>query len=236
MSAALAQLERAAGAMGLALPPGALKQYETFLRAVIEWRRRINLTGATSLADLVALHVIDSLLPLSVVSVPRGAALADVGSGAGFPGVPIKIARPDLRTTLVESSRRRVAFLEHVVRVLNVQGLTVTEARAETLARLVECRERFDVVVSRAVARAAISAELCLPLAALGGTVLLLKGPSAVRELIEAGQLIERLGGALKTPVIRALPTTDRRRLVAVIEKRRPTGAEFPRSHRHLGR
>lgn len=236
MRAALAHLERAAGSMGLALPTGALDQYEVFLRQVIEWRRRINLTGAASIADLVALHVVDSLLPLAVVSVPRGATLADVGAGAGFPGVPIKIARPDLRTTLVEASRRRVAFLEHIVRVLNLGGLTVVQARAETLGRHPGYREHFDVVVSRAVARAATSAELCLPLAAIGGTVLLLKGPSAATELAEARPLIHRLGGMLETPEIHALPTTDRKRLVAVIVKIRRTAAEFPRRPSRLGR
>lgn len=236
MSAPLAQLEHVAGAMGLTLPPGAIAQYEVFLREVIKWRRRLNLTGAASIPDLIALHVVDSLLPLAVVNIPRSAALADVGSGAGFPGVPIKIARPDLRTTLVEASRRRVAFLEHLVRVLGVDGLTVIGARAEILGRLAEYRERFDVVISRAVARAAVSVELCLPLAAPGGLVLLLKGPSARAELTAAAPLIERLGGTLQPPEIRALPTTNRQRLVAVILKRRTTGAEFPRSHGRLGR
>lgn len=236
MRTALAQLERAAGAMGLTLPAGALEQYGWFLREVLEWRRRINLTGAASAGDLIAFHVVDSLLPLAVVNIRRGAALADIGSGAGFPGVPVKIARPDLGVALVEASRRRVAFLEHVVRGLNLDGLRVVGARAEALARQPEFRERFDVVISRALARTGVSVELCLPLAAPGGTVVLLKGPSAARELAEVRPLIERLGGELEPPRMRALPTTDRARLVAVIAKRRPTGAEFPRRRGRLGR
>jgi 16S rRNA (guanine527-N7)-methyltransferase len=236
VSRTLERLERAAGALGLALPPGALAHYAIYLREIERWRRRINLTAASTEQDLVDLHVVDSLLPLSVVTVPRDARLADVGSGAGFPGVPIMIARPDLRITLVEASSRRAAFLEHVARTLGISGLTVSVGRAEVLGRAPQYREQFDVVVSRATARAAVMAELCLPLAAVAGMAVLLKGPGGIREMIEARPLVERLGGAVEAIEVRSLPTVARMRVIAILRKRAPCSPEYPRPAAQLGR
>jgi len=233
---ALLQLERAAGEMGVALPPDALARFEAYLRELLVWRRRINLTAATTPQAVVSLHFIDSLLPLSFVDFPRLARVADVGSGGGFPGLPTKIVRPDLRVTLIEASTRRVAFLEHVGRVLELTDLTVVWGRAEVLGRAIEHRERFDIVLSRAAARAGAAAELCLPFARVGGTVVLLKGPRAGPELEAARPLIERLGGALSETEVMSLPTTDQARLVAVVKKRSPCGEEYPRSATRLGR
>lgn len=236
MKSALSRLERAAGAMGLALPPGALDQCEALLKELLVWRRRMNLTSAATADALVTLHFVDSLIPLTVVKIPQGGRLADVGSGAGFPGLPMKIARPDLDVTLIEATNRRAAFLEHAVRVLRVQGVTVALGRAEDLGRRAEYRERFDAVVSRAVGRAGVGVELCLPLAAEGGVVVLLKGPRAREELAAARPLIERMGGALEEIAIANLPLTGQRRLIAVISKQRPIAPEYPRRGARLGR
>ncbi len=236
MNPALRQLERAADDMGVALPPGALGCFEAYLHELMVWRGRINLTAATTPQAVVSLHFIDSLLPLSLVDFPRLARVADVGSGGGFPGLPTKIVRPDLRVTLIEASTRRVAFLEHVGRVLELTDLTVAWGRAEVLGRAIEHRERFDIVLSRAAARAGAAAELCLPFARVGGTVILLKGPKAGPELAAARPLIERLGGALSATEVMSLPTTNQSRLVATIKKGRPCGEEYPRSAPRLGR
>ena len=235
MNPALAQLERAAAEMRLALPPRALDCFEVYLDEVLSWRHRINLTAASTAQDLVSLHFVDSLLPLSFLEFPPNARVADIGSGAGFPGVPLKIVRPDLRLTLIEASRRRVAFLEHLRASLGYPDIEVVWGRAEVLGRQAEFREAFGVVLSRAAARAGVAAELCLPLAAISGVVVLLKGADAHSEIAAANPLIERLGGRLEASETRHLPTTDRWRLLAVIRKVRPCGPEFPRNVRHLG-
>jgi 16S rRNA (guanine527-N7)-methyltransferase len=232
---ALASLERAAGEMRLSLPPGALERFDRYISEVLTWRRRINLTGASTALSLVALHFVDSLLPLAALEFPRGSRVADVGSGAGFPGLPIKIARPDLRVTLVEASSRRVAFLEHVRQALDLPDLEIVWGRAEDVAHQPEFRERFGVVLSRAAARASAAAELCLPFAALDGRVALLKGPGAVKELASAAPLIDRLGGMPEPLTMMHLPGTGQVRLLAVIKKVRPTGAGFPRRPPRLG-
>jgi len=233
---ALLQLERAAVDIGVALPPGAVAQFETYLRELAVWRRRLNLTAAATPQAVISLHFVDSLLPLSVVDFPQAARVADVGTGGGFPGLPIKIVRPDLRVTLIEGSSRRVAFLEHMGRVLGLTDLAVVWGRAESLGRQAEYRERFDVVLSRAAARAGVTVELCLPFAAVPGTLVLFKGPNAGPEIAAAGPLIERLGGVLTEARAMSLPGTDRSRLVVVIQKKSPCGAEYPRIPTRLGR
>lgn len=236
MNPALTQLERAAAEMRLALTPEALGRFEALLEEVLAWRRRINLTGACAPRDLISLHFIDSLLPLTSVEFPPNGRIADVGSGAGFPGLPIKIVRPDLRVTLIEATSRRVAFLEHLRGSLGLPDVDVVWGRAEAVARKAEFREVFAVVLSRAAARTAGAAELCLPFAAVGGAVVLLKGPNAEPEIAAAMPLIRALGGHLEASGIRRLPTTDRRRLLAVIRKVCPCDPKFPRSTGRLGR
>lgn len=236
MNPALLQLKRGAANLGVALPPRAVAQFETYLRELTVWRRRLNLTATATPQAVISLHFVDSLLPLSVVDFPQAARVADIGSGAGFPGLPIKIARPDLRVTLLEGSSRRVAFLEHIGRVLGLKDLAVVWGRAEGLGRQPEYRERFDIVLSRAAARTGVTIELCLPFAAVPGTVVLFKGPSAGPEVASARALIERLGGALTEVRAKSLPGTDRSRLVVVIQKKSHCGAEYPRSPTRLGR
>lgn len=162
--------------------------------------------------------------------------VVDVGSGAGFPGVPIKIARPDLHVTLIEASRRRVAFLEHVRNILVLDNLRVEWGRAEVLARQRGFREAFTITVERAVARLAVSVELCLPLLRVDGQAVLLKGPAVLGELRVAEPLIGVLGGSVENVTRRVLPDGEHESVVVVLRKRTPTPVGFPRAAKRLGR
>jgi 16S rRNA (guanine527-N7)-methyltransferase len=229
------RLERGADTLGVPLDGKALHRFDRYLGALMLWRTRLNLIGPAGAQELVQLHLLDSLLPLAALTISPGAALVDVGSGAGLPGVPLKIARPDLRVTLVEASRRRVAFLEHLREVLELPDVAVACGRAEVLAHREAFRERSDVASERATARLDAAAELCLPFVAVGGACLLLKGPTAIERVAVARPLISDLGAIVEYSSIFPLPGTDRTRTVLVLRKRAATPSHYPRRAARLG-
>jgi 16S rRNA (guanine527-N7)-methyltransferase len=232
---ALKALKAASRGIGVDLGPLALERFERYLGEILAWKGRLNLTGARGADEIVHLHFLDSLLALTVHDIPRGGRVVDVGSGAGFPGVPLKIARPDIVLTLVESSRRRVAFLEHLRAVLEMPNVDIAWARAEALARNPEYRESFGCALERAVAAVGLAAELCLPLVAVGGAAVLLKGPKAAAEVEAIPLLIGALGGRAERCELMSLPGTDRKRVVVVLRKHRSTPPEFPRRRTRMG-
>ncbi len=235
MNPSPSRLEAGASLLGLELSPDAIDLFGRFLRELLAWGARLNLTGAHDAAQVEGLHFLDSLLPLAACPMPRGCRVVDVGSGAGLPGVPLKIARPDLHLTLVESSRRRVAFLEHLRLTLGLTDIAVRWARAEDLGHDPGFREVFDIALSRAAARLRAACELCLPLVCMGGAAVLLRGPRVSEEIRAAEPLVHDLGGSVEACALRDLPTTDRRRAALVIRKERPTPALYPRRGRRLG-
>lgn len=180
--------------------------------------------------------MLDSLVLLGVIGFPDSCDVVDVGSGAGFPGVPIKIARCDLRVTLIEASRRRVAFLEHVRNTLALNDLRIEWGRAEILAHQQGFREAFTMAVERAVARLAVSVELCLPLLRVGGQAVLLKGLTVFGEVRSAEPLIDVLGGSVERLTRRVLPHSEHESVVLVLRKQNPTPAGYPRAAKRLGR
>ncbi len=236
MNRARAQLEEGVTALGLQTSTASLDCFDRYLHELLDWRGRLNLTGAATAAEIVGLHFIDSLLPLAIHQFPQGSRVVDVGSGAGFPGIPLRLVRPDLRLTLVEASRRRVAFLEYVRNALDLADMAIVWARAETLTHRLEYREAFGVAVERATAHVNAAVELCLPFVVVGGAAILLKGPRACAEIRDAASLISRLGGAIESCECRGLPTTDHRRVALTVRKVRATPERFPRRASHLGR
>ncbi len=235
MTLPLTRLQSGAALLGITLSPDALDRFERLLQEVLSWNERLNLTAAASADQVEGLHFLDSLLPLVACAVPPGCRVVDVGSGAGFPGVPMKIVRPDLRVVLVEASRRRVAFLEYLRGALDLPDVEIRWARAEVLGHEAGFRESFSLAVSRAAAPLGATCELCLPLVELGGAAVLLRGPKVTEEVTADGRLLEALGGAVVSCALRTLPTTDRQRAALVLRKQRPTPPEFPRSGRRLG-
>lgn len=158
---------------------GAFAAYGDFL---LEYNEKVNLTAITDPAQIAVKHFADSVIPLSLIGLPQGCSLIDVGTGAGFPGVPLKIMRPDLSLTLLDSLQKRLTFLEQLSGRLGQENAFV-HARAEAAGAMPALRGRFDVAASRAVARLSVLCEYCLPLVKVGGFMLALKGPDCRGEL-----------------------------------------------------
>ena len=223
------ELCHAAGIYGLSLTEQQMEQFHCYYELLIEWNQRMNLTAITEPREVAVKHMIDSLSAYEDKIFKPNASLADVGTGAGFPGIPLKIFRPDLELTLLDSLNKRVHFLQTVVDELGLTGVSCVHARAEEAARQKELREQFDIVASRAVARLSVLAEYCLPFVRPGGWFLALKGMKYAEEIQEAGRAVHILGGG--EPVSRPvhLPELEDIRAVVCIKKERKTPAVYPR-------
>ena len=190
---------------------GLAGEYQPFARycqLLQEWNQRMNLTAITDDQGVAEKHFLDSLLPLTLWELPRGARLIDVGTGAGFPAVPIKLLRPDIQITLLDSLQKRLTFLEAVCSQLGIQA-ELLHARAEDAGRDPARRERYDVATSRAVAGMDLLAEYCLPLVRPGGVLLALKGSGGAAEAQAGAAMVERCGGTLRAVKEYALPSGD---------------------------
>jgi len=222
-------LSAGAAELGVTLDGRQLDMFEAFTALLLEWNSRFNLTRITDPKEIATKHYLDSLSLLAVVKVPAGASMIDVGTGAGFPGIPLKIALPDLKVTMLDSVRKKLTFLDKAVRELNLTEVALVHGRAEDMGRDVSYRERFDFAVSRAVARLNVLAELCMPFCRIGGRFAAYKGPDAGEEIEEAAEAVRALGGELEAVHSFALPEGDLQRTLVVIRKTRPTPARYPR-------
>ena len=236
MEPALEQLEAAAATLGVALSALAVDSLRRYAGELLLWRTRLNLTGAATLSALVDPHLLDVLLLIAAVNIPEGAAVVDVGSGAGLPGIPLKLIRRDVRVVLVEASRRKVAFLEHLKTALGLDDVRIEWGRAEDLAHRRDLRETFDIGATRATAHLAAAAELCLPFVRIQGVGVCLKGPGVLRELDHAVPLVEALGATIESHEQVPLPTTEMIRTIVILRKRHTTPEGYPRDARALGR
>lgn len=221
-----ARLKSEAAGVGTALTDGQTAQLIQYLQLITRWKRAAALTAVGDPLEAARVHVADSLLCLRA-DLAEGAGLIDVGSGAGLPGVPLAIARPDLHVTLLEANRRKAGFLERAVAELGLD-VRVLAGRAEDLAAGPPVREAYDVVTARAVAPLPILAELTLPLARVGGRAVLLKGPRVHKEIASARGAIATLGGG-PPAVIEAVLLGGSHRAIVVVPKARPTPHGFPR-------
>lgn len=208
---------------GLDLTDEQLARFARYRAELLDWNSRMNLTAITAPEDVDRLHFLDSLACL-LEPIPEGALVLDIGAGAGLPGLALKIARPDLAATLLEATAKKARFLEHIVAVLGLHGVTVVNDRAETAAG----RASFDLVVARALAAMPVLLELTLPFCRVGGKVLALKkGAGLAAELASAGRALRTLGGELAGSREYQLDTEQRQ--VVVVGKIRPTPPGYPR-------
>lgn len=203
-----------------------IANFDDFL---IEYNEKINLTRITDPKEVAVKHFGDSLTLLCYSTIPAGARLIDVGAGAGFPGIPLAIMRPDLHITLVDSLRKRTTFLTELAQRLSLTNVEIDWGRIEELGQNPKFREKFDGVIARAVAPLNVLAELCLPLTKLGGFFLSLKGPKAETEIVEAAQAIKLLGGQLVSNKNVVLPLLDDCRSLVFISKVALTPRSYPR-------
>lgn len=208
----------------------ALRRFRRYYEALTEKNRVMNLTAIEGEADTTRLHFLDSLSPLLFFPL-EGKSVVDVGTGAGFPGLPLKIACPDMSLTLLDSQKKRVDFLRETCTSLELGDVECFHARAEDCAAL---RESFDYALSRAVARLNVLCELCLPLVKTGGTFLALKGPTLSEELNEARRAVALLGGEVERIVPYALPGGETGHSIAVIRKTSPTPEKYPRRYAQI--
>ncbi len=220
------ELNSSAGLIGQALTNAQVRQIALHLDLIAAWNRKAHLTSITEPAKAARVHVVDSLLCLRA-GLPAGAVLIDVGSGAGFPGISLKIARPDLTVTLLEAASRKAAFLELAAAEIGT-ALSVVEARAEQAAHDPIWRAQFDVAVARAVAPLPVLCELVLPFLRRGGKAVLLKGPSVTSEVGAATRASAMLGGGPPELMMSQLPG-GARRVIVTIKKVDETPQSYPR-------
>jgi 16S rRNA (guanine527-N7)-methyltransferase len=221
-------LATTAAAWEMPLSPAQIMQFDIYAAELRRWNERVNLTAIADDVGIVTRHFLDSLrCARSWGRAPQS--LIDIGAGAGFPGLPLKILRPELQLTLVESIAKKAAFLRHMVDTLGLTNVEIVVVRAEAAGRDSAQRERYDVAVARAVAELRVLAEYCLPLCRVGGRFLAPKGAQIEDELRAALPAIAQLGGRLVAIEVVELPELEPRTLV-VIEKISATPPQYPRA------
>lgn len=214
----------------LSLSEAQLVMFETYVYEILAWNKRVNLTGITTLEDIAVKHFLDSLSVVLVL--PQTAdrfSVIDVGSGAGFPGLPLKIALPNLQVTLLESTRKKTNFLQHMVKKLQLDQVTVLTARAEEAGQQQEYRECFHIAVARAVSSLTILLEYTLPFVRIGGRMIAQKGQYPSGEIAAARKAVKALGGEVSQVLPVKVPGLDADRHLVVIEKVKSTPGPYPR-------
>ena len=222
-------LTEKAKAMGWKVSAAQADQFQTYMELLLEWNEKMNLTAITQPEEVVEKHFLDSLTLLAWPKLKQGAKVIDVGTGAGFPGLPLRILEPSLQLTLLDSLGKRVNWLASVCDTLGLEGVECLHARAEEQALVDGYRDGFDYAVSRAVASLELLCELCLPYLKVGGRFLAMKGVDSGEEINHAARCISILGGRLLPSVDYVIPGANVRHRVVLVEKCTPTPKGYPR-------
>lgn len=215
--------------MGIELDSPQEEQFRLYQELLLEWNGRMNLTAITDPMDIQNKHFLDSLtciIPLS----NDGGKLIDIGTGAGFPGIPIKIAKPGIEVTLLDSLNKRIMFLNEVIDRLGLKGITAVHGRAEEFARKTNYRESYDYAFARAVAKLNVLCEYCLPYVKIGGVFISQKGTDCETEISESKEALKKLGGKVEEILPVTIPDTYFKRTLVIIRKTQGTPELYPRS------
>ena len=213
---------------GIELSETQKEQFQTYYQLLVEWNEKMNLTSITEEHDVYLKHFYDSITPSFYYDFDGELSICDVGAGAGFPSIPLKIVFPELKVTIVDSLNKRIQFLNHLAAELGLQDVSFVHDRAESYGKGA-FRESYDIVTARAVARLTVLSELCLPLVKKGGQFIALKSSKGEEELQEANFAINILGGNVKETFSFELPEDAGERQMIVIDKRRQTSKKYPR-------
>lgn len=205
------------------------EQFKIFYNLLIEWNKVMNLTGITEYEEVVEKHFVDSLALIKAVDIQKIHNIIDIGTGAGFPGIPLKIVFPQLNVTLLDSLNKRIRFLNTVIENTGLKGIEAIHGRAEDYAKQPDYRENYDLCVSRAVANLATLSEYCIPYIRIGGIFVSYKSEDVEQEVECSKNAISLLGGNIKETVRFQLPGTDIGRSFIIIEKEKMTSEKYPR-------
>ncbi|MCL2615961.1 MAG: 16S rRNA (guanine(527)-N(7))-methyltransferase RsmG [Dehalococcoidia bacterium] len=218
-------------ALSVRLSSAQLEQFQTYYDDLIEWNRQINLTSITDYQEAQLKHFVDSLSVVLALPqpIPDAWRFIDVGTGGGFPGIPLKIAFPQIKLTLLEATGKKCDFLRHLVRHLNLVDVDVLCARSEDAAQMTEYREQFDVVLTRGLAKMAVLSELTLPFCKMGGMLIAQKKVSLDDELQSAANAISVLGGQVTRMIPVTIAGLNEPRCLVVVSKSGNTLAQYPR-------
>ncbi|EKN69924.1 16S rRNA methyltransferase GidB [Neobacillus bataviensis LMG 21833] len=214
---------------GISLSDKQLDQFETYFSTLVEWNEKMNLTAITEKAEVYLKHFYDSITASFYFDFTKPFHLCDVGAGAGFPSIPLKIVYPHIEVTIVDSLNKRISFLNHLANVLQLENVHFVHDRAETFGVNPAYRESFDVVTARAVARMSVLSEFCLPLAKVGGHFIAMKALHAKDELEMGQKAITTLGGKVEKVHTFTLPMEDSERNILIIKKEKQTPKKYPR-------
>ncbi|WP_243292737.1 16S rRNA (guanine(527)-N(7))-methyltransferase RsmG [Bacillus sp. FJAT-47783] len=225
----IAQFQQQLEDKGIQLNSQQLQQFERYYEVLVEWNEKINLTSITEKKEVYLKHFYDSISAAFYYDFSKPLSLCDVGAGAGFPSIPLKICFPHLHISIVDSLKKRITFLDHLAQELNLKHVSFYHDRAETFGQNKQFRESFDLVTARAVARLSVLSELCLPLVKVNGDFVALKASSAQEELEKANKAISLLGGTVQHVSNFKLPLEESERNIIVIRKERATPKKYPR-------
>ena len=216
-----------ASTMGVRFSVEQMDKFYKYMNLLIEWNEKMNLTAIIEPNEIILKHFIDSITILK--DIKDGSTVVDVGTGAGFPGIPLSIMNPALKITLVDSLNKRLIFLQEVINELDLKNVELVHARAEEFGRNKKYREKFDVATSRAVANLATLSEYLLPLVKINGKAISMKAGNASQEIEDAKKAIKTLGGNINNIEEFNLPQSDIGRTIIIIDKIKETPGKYPR-------
>lgn len=214
---------------GVEITDQTAQQLNTYGNLLLEWNQKINLTAITEPEEVLYKHFYDCILFLKHIDIPQNARVIDVGTGAGFPGLVLKLVRPDLQVTLLDSLNKRITFLNDVIEKTGLIGITAIHARAEEGGKNPALRQKYDIACARAVAAMPVLLEYCLPFVKVGGRFVSMKGPSVLEEIENSQNAIKQLGAQKPTIICETLPTKEQRAF-CIFEKISQTPPKYPRN------
>lgn len=223
------QLKKKAEQLGIELSEEQCRQFELYYEHLVEKNKVMNLTGITEKDEVIDKHFIDSLLLAKHKDLTGELTVLDLGTGAGFPGIPLKIAFPNLKITLLDSLNKRIKFLDEVIEMLGLEGIETIHGRAEDFAKKGKLRDHFDLCVSRAVANLSSLSEYCIPYVKKGGYFIPYKSGNIEEELEQATKAVHTLGGSMEGVEKFQIPGTDISRTFVFIKKTKETPNKYPR-------